>query len=337
MTLIAPRFPLTLNTAKMGTAILFLTIFSFIPVFVRDPYILHVIILSFMYAVLSSSWNFICGYTGIFTFGHQGFFGIGAYVSALLCMKLGISAWIGIMIGGFSAALLSLSIGLPCLRLRSPAYIALTSLAFAEIARIVCMNLVDLTRGELGLWGIPNLTDIHIGLWLISFAGIDRRPYYYLMLVILSISALVLYKQIHSPHGLALKAIRESQDAAESLGIPITKYKLYAFLLSSFFAGIVGAFYAHYITILTPTSIFGVGVMVEILTMALLGGLGTFVGPIVGAFLLVVGLEYLRSVGEYRFIVYGLVLIVVILFIPNGLVDKISSWRPKKMTKMENN
>lgn len=317
-----PNVSALLDTGKIG--VVFILILLVFPLIIRDSYVLHLVILSLLYAVLSSSWNFICGYTGVFTFGHQGFFGIGAYTSALLAIKMGVSPWIGLLLGGIVASFLSLFIGLPCLRLRSAAYISLTSLGFAEILRLVCMNLVGLTRGELGLWGIPGLTDLHIGSWTVSFSGADRTPNYYVMIAIFTITTTLLYRQIRSPKGLALKAIRESQEAAESLGVPITAHKIYAFLLSSFFAGVVGAFYAHYIGILTPTSIFNVGVMVEIVAMTLLGGLGTFAGPIVGAFFLTIGLEYLRSFGEYRFMIYGALLVIIILFMPAGLVNKIA-------------
>jgi len=304
-------------------AIFFTVSLILFPAIVRDPYILHLIILSLMFAVLSLSWNFICGYAGIFTFGHQGFFGIGAYFSALLAMKAGVSPWVGLLIGGIAPTILSFFIGLPCLRLRAAPYVALTTLGFSEIARITCMNLVGLTRGELGLWGIPTLPSFQIGSLIVDFSGVSRIPYYYLILIIFFITVIVLYRQIHSPTGLALKAIRESQDAAESLGVPITRYKLIAFLISSFFAGLVGAFYAHYIVILTPTSIFSVGIMVEIVAITLIGGLGTFTGPIAGAFILTIGLEYLRAFGEYRFIIYGILLVIIILFVPHGLIRKI--------------
>jgi branched-chain amino acid transport system permease protein len=315
--------------SRRRLAIFFLTGLVIFPAIVQDPYVLHLIILSLMFAVLSLSWNFICGYTGIFTFGHQAFFGIGAYVSALLATKAGVSPWFGLLIGGIVPTILGFFIGLPCLRLRSAPYIALTTLGFAEIARIICMNLVDLTRGEMGLWGIPPLADLHIASLTINFSGASRVPYYYLILIVFVITLLILYEQVNSPTGLALKAIRDSQDAAESLGVAITRYKLLAFLISSFFAGVIGAFYAHYINILTPTSIFGVGVMVEIIAITLIGGLGTLVGPIVGAFILTIGLEYLRAFGEYRLMIYGILLVIIILFMPDGLAHKIVPDRKK--------
>jgi branched-chain amino acid transport system permease protein len=314
---------LSTPTGKKGISLSFTAALLLIPLLTQDTYVLHTVILSMMFSVLCLSWNFICGYSGIFTFGHQGFFGIGAYVSALLVMHAGISPWLGLLIGGVTSMILSILIGLPCLRLRAGAYIALTTVGFAEIARVTCMNLVGLTRGELGLWGIPNLTNVNIGSVLIDFSGVSRIPYYYLMFIILFITSVVFYRLVHSPTGLALKAIRDSRDAAESLGVPITKYKLIAFQMSSFFAGLTGAFYAHYIVILTPSSAFNIELMIGIVAMTLMGGLGTLAGPILGAFGLTIGLECLRGLGEYRFMVYGVLLVIFILFMPRGLIQQI--------------
>lgn len=295
-----------------------------LPLFIEDPYIMNIVILSLLFGVLACSWNLICGYTGIFTFGHQAFFGLGAYVSALLSMKMNLSPWLGLPVGGIAAALVGLLIGLPCLRLRAAPYIAITTLAFAEIARIVCMNLVGLTRGEMGLWGIPAFPDLTLpGGLEISFSGGDRTGYYYVILVVFVISAALIGWLMRSYVGLAFRAIREEQDAAVSLGIDRTKYKLLAFIISSFLAGVAGSFYAHYILILTPSSVFSVGVMSEIIAVVLVGGLGTFWGPIIGAFSLTVLLEYLRAFGEYRFMIYGAMLVATIMFMPKGVASKL--------------
>lgn len=294
------------------------------PIFVRDPYILNVMIISLIFAVLAASWNLICGYAGIFTFGHQAFFGIGAYVSSLLAMKAGISPWYGLFIGGLAAALASFLIGLPSLRLRAAPYIAIMTLAFSEIVRITCMNLVDLTRGECGLWGIPNFPELHLPLFgVISFAGGVRIPYYYLILIIFMITMLTLYLSVNSHVGLAFRSLRDSQDAAESLGVNITYFKLLAFIVSAFFAGVVGSFYAHYLLILTPTSVFSLGMMIEIMAITIIGGLGSFMGPVLAAFLLTVGLEYLRFLGEYRFITYGILIVLVIVYMPQGFTKRL--------------
>jgi branched-chain amino acid transport system permease protein len=290
-----------------------------LPIFIRDPYILNFLIISLIYAVLTVSWNFICGYGGIFTFGHQAFFGLGAYFSALLAINGGLSPWWGLLLGGLAAAIVSCLIGLPCLRLRAAPYVAIMTLAFAEITRITSMNLVKLTRGEMGLWGIPNFPDLNLpGIGLISFAT-ERIPNYYLILFIFIVTMLVLYFALGSHVGLAIRSIRDSQDAAETLGVNITYYKLLAFVGSAFFAGVAGSFYAHYLLILTPTSVFSVGMMIEILAICLIGGLGTFLGPAIVAFGLTIILEYLRFMGDYRFIVYGIILILMIMFMPEGL------------------
>jgi len=300
------------------------SVFLFVfPIFSQDPYLLNIFILSLISSVLAVSWNFICGYTGIFTFGHQAFFGLGAYVSALLSMKLNVSPWFGLLLGGIVSGLISFLIGLPCLRLRAAPYIAIMTLAFSEILRINCMNLVNITRGEMGLWGIPNFSDITLGSYTISFGGADRVPYYYLILIVFILLMTSLSAVLKRPVGLAFKSIRDSQEAAESLGINVTYYKLAAFIASAFFAGVVGSFYAHYILILTPTSLFNIGIMVEIMAMTLMGGLGSFLGPVLVAFGLTLGLEYLRFLGEYRFITYGVMLISVMLFMPQGLSKNI--------------
>ncbi|MEM2914266.1 MAG: branched-chain amino acid ABC transporter permease, partial [Candidatus Bathyarchaeia archaeon] len=204
--------------------------------------------------------------------------------------------------------------------------IAITTLAFSEIVRIICMNLVSLTRGELGLWGIPAFPDIHLFGWLtLSFSGIDRLAYYYIILIIFFASIGIISLLLRSYVGLAFRAIRDEQDAALSLGVNTTRYKLLAFIISSFFAGIAGSFYAHYILILTPTSVFSVGLMIEIIAITLIGGLGTFWGPIIGAFSLTVLLEYLRAFGEYRLMIYGFMLVATIMFMPKGVSSKIFS------------
>jgi len=292
---------------------------ALLPAVLRDPYITHVLVLSMMYAVLASSWNLLVGYAGIFSFGHQAFFGLGCYVSALLAMQAGVNPWLGLPLAGLAAAALGGFIALPTLRLRAAPYIAIATLGFAEITRIVAQNLVDLTRGELGLWGIPPLTDVGP----LSFAGGNRTTYYYVMLAIFLVTMIALWRLVHSSFGLALVSIRESQDAAESLGVNLTRYKVAAFVISSFFAGMVGAFYAHYILILTPSSVLSVGVMVEIITITMVGGVGTLLGPVAGAFALTLGLEQLRVLGDWRLLIYGAALVGLIMFMPDGVVRRL--------------
>lgn len=286
-----------------------------LPLIYPDAYFLHIMIVSMFMAALASSWNLMLGYAGIFSFGHQAFFGLGAYVSSLLAMHVDLSPWLGMLAAGVAAAVISLIIAIPCLRLRAAPYVAIATLSFSEICRIIAMNLVDITRGELGLWGIPAL-----------FPGGSRVPYYYTMLAILIVVLLAMGRIDKSSLGLALRSVRESEDAAETLGVDVAQTKILAFVISSFMAGIVGAFYAHYLVILTPSSVLSVRIMVEIVTITLLGGLGTLVGPVVAAFGLTLGLEYMRLLGDYRLLLYGAGMVLLIMLMPEGVGPRLRAW-----------
>jgi branched-chain amino acid transport system permease protein len=293
-----------------------------VPFVVHSPYVLHLFILSMLYAMLAGSWNLINGYAGLFTFGHQAFFGIGAYGSALLAMNAGLSPWITLWFGGILAALAGLVIGLPVLRIRSTAHVAIVTLVFAVIVQTVVSNWTDFTRGALGLGGIPPFTAFALpGIGVVAFGGGDQVANYWTSLVLLALSSALLVWLVASRTGLALKAIRDSEMAADSLGVDPIRYKLIAFLVSSFIAGIAGAYYAHYLHILTPDSTIGVSIMITILVITLIGGIGTTIGPLAGAFLVVFGLEGLRGLGDYRLMVYGVLLVVFVIFMPNGLAQ----------------
>ncbi|MEN1968741.1 branched-chain amino acid ABC transporter permease [Lentibacillus sp. N15] len=312
------------KTNKLGYLIgaIFLLI---IPLFVQS-YNLHILILSLIFAILASSWNLIAGYSGVFSFGHQAFFGIGAYVSALMSMKLDVSPWFGLLIGGLFAAVAGAFISLPVLRLRIVPYIAILTLGFAEVTKLVTSNLVTLTRGELGLSGIPAFTSIGS----ISFNLANRLNIYYLVLIIFFISMFIIYRIVKGPQGLALNSIKESPDAAESLGINLTKHKLYVFMISAFIAGVAGSLFAHYVQVLTPSSVMSIDIMMQILLIVVVGGIGTIAGPVVGSFIVVMGLEYLRVLGDYRLVIYGLIIVLVIMFMPDGIIRKFSKIRLNK-------
>jgi branched-chain amino acid transport system permease protein len=296
-------------------------VLALLPLVIHNDYYLNILTICLIYAALASTWNLMVGYAGILSFGHQAFYGLGAYFSAIITIHLGLSPWLSLPLGGLFAALLSLAIGIPCLRLRIAPYIAIATLAFSEILLVICKNWVSLTRGEMGLSGIPPLTGFSLGEFLtVNFGGGSKVPNYYVMLGIYILAMLAMYGLMNSRVGLALKSLREDQDAAASLGVDVTRYKLIAFLVSSFFAGVTGAFYAHYLSILAPDSVFSVGEMVEVVAITLVGGIGTFLGPTLGAFTLIVGLELLRGLEDYRFMIYGAMLVIVVLLLPNGLL-----------------
>ncbi|MDA3921719.1 MAG: branched-chain amino acid ABC transporter permease [Salinisphaera sp.] len=303
-----------------GLLVIVLVGLAAVPLVVGNPYLLHLFIMSMVFALLALSWNLINGYGGIFTFGHQAFFGLGAYTSALLAIHSGLSPWVTMWGGGVVAAAAGILIGLPVLRIRSVAHVAIVTLAFAEIVKLIVSNLTDLTRGTLGLSGIPPFTAFSItGLGEVSFGAGDGASYYYLAWALLSVTLVGLAWLVNSRTGLALKAIRDSEQAADSLGIRLVRYKMLAFVVSSFIAGVTGAFYAHYLHILTPESAIGIHIMITILVITLIGGIGTVLGPVAGAFLVTFGLEELRVLGDYRLMIYGALLVIFVIFLPRGL------------------
>jgi len=281
-------------------------------------YLLHILIISGIYSILALSLNLIIGFTGLPAFGHAAFSCVGAYVSALLALNFGISPWIGLLIGAMIASLLGLLIGYPSIRLKGD-YLALATFGFGVIVYSIAKNWVSLTRGPMGLPGIPRF----------SFLGFSLEPIWaYLILVIffLLVTILVIQRIVHSPFGRILRSIREDELASEALGKNTTKYKLLVFVIGAFFAGIAGSLYAHYITFIDPSS-FTVMESITILLMVIFGGMGNISGSIIGATILVVFPELLRFLGlpssvapQVRQMIYGLLLVILMLKRPQGLM-----------------
>lgn len=285
--------------------------------FLLGDYGLHLLVLVCMYVTLSSSWN-ILTLAGQLTLGHAGFFGIGAYTSALLALRLGVPIAAGMVAGALAAAALAAAVGFVCLRLRG-VYLAIATLSLVEALRIVVLNLPDYTEGSMGITLPP------------VFGG-ARRPAYFAMLVVAVLPVLATVWIKRSKLHVIFGAIREDQGAAEMLGINTTAYKVLAFALSASFAGLAGGFYPHYITYTTPDSAFAIGLSIEAQIMPILGGLYTVAGPVVGAIVLTLAGEYLRTTfGAANLFVYGVVMIVVILCLPDGLVGLARRrWRPAR-------
>jgi branched-chain amino acid transport system permease protein len=328
-----------INVGVFSFAVLVL---ACVPFLTSSSYTLHVLILALLFGALATSWNLVNGYTGIFTFGHQAFFGLGAYASALLSMQLGINPWLAIWLAGLLAACIGCAVSLPVLKIRSVPHIAIVTLAFAEIARITCSNLTGLTRGELGLAGIPSFPSFSLPFGRQAlFDAADKTSFYYLFLLTWLATIGVTYVVLRCKLGFGLRAIRGSQLGAESVGVNLTHYKTLAFGTSAFMAGTIGALYAHYVLIITPSSVMGIDIMVQLVAITLIGGMGRLHGPTVGAFLLIVSLELLRGLGEYRMLIYGAVMIAVTLFLPSGLTGMVhfpgSIKDQPKLTKQRGN
>lgn len=309
------------KTASRWWTLLGVAALAAVPLIITDRYYLHLLIMAGIFIILSSSWNLLAGYTGLLNLGHAAFYGIGAYGSALLAIKLGITPWLGLFLGGLLAALFGLLLGVPSLRLSGP-YLAITTIGFAEIMRLVTMNWVSLTRGSLGLYGIPPFTAIHLGGFRIRFVG--EKYTYYILLILVIFTIFSMRRLTRSQFGLTLKSLRDDETGAESIGVNSSSYKLAVFTISAFFAGVAGAFFAHYQRLVSPDTL-GLSETFSILTMTMVGGLGTLTGPVAGALLLTFlseGLRFLQDMVkiDIRMVLYGLLLILTILFMRNGLV-----------------
>jgi len=303
-----------LELALFAAAVLLL------PALSRSSYVLHILILAMLFTVFALSVNLVIGFTGLKSFGHQAFFGIGAYGTALLSMKLGLSPWLTIWLAALVAAAVGLLVAIPVLRIKSLAHVSIVTLTFAEIVRIVCANLKGITRGEMGLWGIPPFSPIPLGGGAaIDFGPADKVSFYYLAAALMLAVVCLLQWLTRSRTGVALATIRDAEGAAESLGIGIARHKMLAFFVSAFLVGLAGAFYAHYILLLTPNAALGPDLMIQVLAAVLVGGLGTRWGPVIGTYLLTVGIESMRFLGDYRLLIYGLLIIAVMRFFPRGL------------------
>jgi branched-chain amino acid transport system permease protein len=301
-----------------------------VPIFAGN-YVLNLMILAFTFAILASSWDITIGHTGIFNFGHIAFFGVGAYTSAILSKFLGVSPWLAIVAAGAMACLLGLAMGLPSLRLAG-IYTCLLTYGFQQLLYLFIImpglggtqaaNMASITGGSFGMVDVPTFQ-----LGGIDFsASVSKVPYYYLALVLFCISTFFLYKIIKSPMGVAFVSIRDSEEYAVSRGIDPFKYKLLAFVASAFFAGVIGGFYCHYLESVDPGVISWTMVWFS-LAILVVGGLGTFYGPIVAAFVLTFASEYLRGIDLYRYIVLSLIMFFVIIFYPAGLAEVVRSAR----------
>lgn len=305
--------------ATAAIAILMLAV----PLAVTDEYYLHVLIASLYFAYMASAWNIVCGYTGQLSLGHSALSGIGGYVSTLLLINSGVSPWIGMVVGAVCAMAMGVLVGWPCFRLRGP-YFALTTIAFAEILRIWTENTEEILGIELR--GAQGLSVPLKGYAPTLFQFDGKVPYYYIILAMLVAVMALTWRMERSRMGFYLKAIRADQDGAEALGVNSSRYLLSAMAVSSFLTALGGSFYAQYFRYINPERNMGLDLSIELALMGIVGGQGTVVGPILGAFLLTPAGEITRATLGGKFpglhlVIYGLVLILAMLFLPKGLIQ----------------
>jgi len=283
----------------------------------REPYILHIFNLFFLWAIVASNWNLLMGYAGIWSMGNIAFMVLGAYASAILTLKVGWPVWVGIPAGGvLSMVMVTIFIGLPCLRLQG-IYVALMSLMFASTLPTLATRTRSVSGGAVGLQHIPPL-----------FEGITKTHSYYINFALFVVILAIVYRIIRSSSGLAFVALRDSRELAVALGVSEYREKLKVFALTSFLTGIAGGFYAHYTCSVTP-SLLGVGPFIMAMAMMLIGGMGRFPGAVLGAAIIVLGGEWLRLFGTLRFAFLGGLICFIVLFLPGGLMQLIDVFSAK--------
>lgn len=307
----------------LSQVLCFLGPFFLIPFVDKNIYHLDLLTSVGIYVLLAMGLNVVVGFTGLLNLGYAAFFAIGAYTYALLNLHFGCPFWLGLPAAGLVSMIIGLIIGLPSIRVRGD-YLAITTLGFGEIVRIAFNNLSDWTGGPNGLLGISRpklwLPSLENGFhWKVWSFSVKPMPYYYLVLVLVGVTAYFLFRMMDSKMGRALVALREDELAASCMGISTLKVKLYAFGLSSFIAGIAGSVFAAKQTIITPDS-FDFVLSVLILAMVVLGGMGNIWGAALGALVLGILPEILREFTSYRMLIFGVIMVVMMIFRPQGIL-----------------
>ena len=307
----------TLTRRQISVFALVLILLLLYPLLVSGSFPLHLMIMVFLFAMLGVAWNIMGGYAGMFSFGQAAFFGIGAYTSSYLLTTYHVSPWLGLLAGGVLAALAAAVIGIPCSNLRGH-YFAIASIAFAEIVRIHFNNwkLVGAAEG-LTLPILPQ-----------SFRNFEfhssKAPYYYILLGLLILSLLVCSWVSTSRMGFYFRAIKESHDLAKVVGINFVRYRLAAIMISAFLTAIAGTFYAQYILYLDPDSVLILAISVQVVLVAMLGGAGSIMGPVIGAAILLPISEGTRVWLGFKgsgidMIVYGTLIMLISAYHPQGV------------------
>ena len=290
-----------------------LLVLAIVPMFVSSPYSLGIVIVSMYFAMLALGWNLLAGFTGQFSLAPAAFAMLGAYTTALLNYHWQAPLAVGLPAAVLGTALVGWALGRLILRLRGP-YLSLTTLSFAEIARVVISNSHEFTRGDQGL-NVPTLMESRVG-------------YYYLFLIILLATLVGLYLLMRSRVGRFWLAIRDDSIGAESRGIDVVRYKTLAFALSCAICGFAGAMYGTFSQLVSPE----LGLLLQtglVISMVVIGGIGTLTGPLLGAMLVYLASEWLREFGGIQLIVFSAIVIVFARYFRTGLWGLVTQWRPR--------
>ena len=315
-------FPPFHPSEKVTALLLFVVVLALPFVLSFNPYYLSIFISALILGSVSLAWNLLAGVCGQVSFGHAAFFGMGAYASALLVMKAEFNPFLAMVVAAMIGVIGALVIGIPAFRLRGP-YFALSILGFAEVMKLFTLNLTGLTEGSKGIFNIPSLPSIKLGGMTFDFY-ISRTTNYYLAAALMFAIYLLIYLLRYSNIGLAMSAVHGDEETASGIGVPVFKTKLTALTVSAFCTALTGAFYAHYVHFLNPDSAFDGFWSVMPIVGSLFGGIGTLIGPSIGA-LVITGLDeflFKRFFETGHKLFFGLLLTIVIVWAPFGLLGK---------------
>jgi len=316
-----------MTSARPLTLVVTLLALCALPFTTSNAYHLDIVVQIYMWAAAAVGWNLLGGYAGQFSLGHAAFFGIGAYTSSLLLLTTGLTPWIGMLAGGLFATLFALVIGYLAIRLRGP-FFTLATIALAEVLQILAVYFSGVTGGSQGL-SLPFAANAAY----FTFDG--KRAYALAGLGFLLFALLVTVLIERSRLGYYLVAIREEEDAARAVGVPVLRIKLLATATSAFLTAMVGTFYAQYVLWIEPSHAFSLDVSIQLALIAIIGGLGTLLGPVIGAALIIPLNMFLRawlgaSLTGLYLVVYGLVLVLVVLYARQGLVVEARGWLARR-------
>lgn len=312
--------------ARLSAAAVGLIVLGVAPLITGPGYWRHVLVIALLYAVLASNWDITLGYAGVFNWAHIAIFALGAYTAGILGKNFGVSPWLCIPAASVAAMLVGALVCLPVLRVKG-IYVALVTFAFGEVCRHFVLSQSDYTGGAYGLVLIPS---VKIGDY--SFLKDGKLAYYYLALALFVCSTVFLLRLVRSSFGLSIIALRDYEDYAVSRGVPVARQRLLTFIASSAFTGATGAVYAFYLSVVSP-ELFGFGYIATLLSMVLIGGIGTIWGPIIGAFLMTFVTEFMLDLGAWRFLIVAALTVLVLLFYPEGAIGgvrRVSRWRPRR-------
>jgi branched-chain amino acid transport system permease protein len=314
-----------MDKTKILNGTVFLSLVAF-PAVTQDPYILNIMITTGIWA--TSVWGVrLIMSTGLLTLGHAAYMAVGAYASTLLVMKTGLSFWLALPLAGLISAFIALLIGYPTLRIKG-VYFSIITFAFAEIIRLVIVNWPSFLGGS---GGIPNIPDPQ-PIWLLRLT--KQILFYYLILLVSTLTYFVMLRMEKSRISKIFSSIHESDTLAESIGINIMKYKLMAFCMGCFFAGLSGSLHAHYFNFTSP-EFFTIWQSIYCLIFVIVGGVSSPIGPALGSFFMIMIPEFIRAAREYEPVVYAIILILVMFLLPGGLITLLARLRGLKKTRYD--